>query len=140
MHRGRRQEGSIQPFTDYKLVGVNAVTANPEISARLAAFLADDYAQSVRLSSRKYAPTIESLQKAVLENEDPTKVPVDVVAATEQIGEGHCVVRPSIAQMDKYWNPAQAVGEAIVTGKTKDEKAIKCLMFYAVLAYNISIL
>lgn len=114
------EEKNLKPFADYKMLGVNKVTKEPEVAAMLTYFLADDYAQMLRLQVRSYAPTILDLQEKVLSGNvsvDGKAIDPAVIAATRQITPEHSVARPTTTQLSKYWTIGATLGDMLVQNK-----------------------
>lgn len=87
---------------DYKQIGVNKSTNEPELSCRFAAYLANTKSQKLRYEMRKTAPTD---QTAATQIQD---VDAAVVAQTEQLK--YTFKQPTIYGDTGYWDASTALG------------------------------
>lgn len=107
------KQSYLTPFADYKMIGVNSLCANQEAAQYLAQFLAQPYAQMVRIQAREIQPTA----KVLVDNpklDFATQYPA-VQASLDQLS--HTVNRPSTSQIANFWTPAEALGGCIYNKK-----------------------
>lgn len=95
---------------DYKQIGVNKSTANPELACRFAAYLANTKSQKLRYEMRKTAPTDQTAATQIKD------VDAAVIAQTEQLK--YTFKQPTIYGDTGYWDAATALGSDI-SGATK---------------------
>lgn len=126
---GKKVTKTINPFGDYKSIGVSKQTENPAAAFLLAEFLVSPWAQEQRLAARSMAPTHKEVMELALQGKynDP-----GVVANIEQTKQ--VVPRPTISQLANYWTPAGGIGGNItgLTAKVADDAAIKKMLDKAV--------
>lgn len=126
---GNKVTKKINPFGDYKSIGVNSQTKEPEAAFLLAEFLVGDFAQEQRLKVRSMSPTNKTVMQLAREGKynDP-----GVVANIEQADQ--VVPRPTIPQLAQYWSGAASIGSHIVglTKKVQDDASIKGMLENAV--------
>lgn len=89
---------------DYKHIGVNAVTKNPELAATFAAFLANAESQALRYSLRETAPT-----NAETAADETIEWDASIVAQTEQLK--HTFKQPTIYDKQGFWDASIAFGD-----------------------------
>lgn len=89
---------------DYKHIGVNAVTKNPELAATFAAFLANAESQALRYSLRGTAPT-----NAETAADETIEWDASIVAQTEQLK--HTFKQPTIYDKQGFWDASIAFGD-----------------------------
>lgn len=98
---------------DYKQIGVNAVTQNPELACELASYIANKESQALRYSLRLTAPTnAETIA-------DPSITwDASIVAQTEQLKSTFS--QPTIYADRGYWDASTALGSDLRGETNKD--------------------
>lgn len=88
---------------DYKHIGVNAVTKDPELACEFASYLANKDSQALRYEMRKTAPTnLATAQDPSIEWDEA------IVAQTKQLE--NTFKQPSIHSQQGFWNASTAFG------------------------------
>jgi arabinogalactan oligomer/maltooligosaccharide transport system substrate-binding protein len=126
---GTQVTKTINPFGDYKSIGVNSQTQEPLASFLLAEFLVSDYAQEQRLKVRSMSPTSKVVMQLALDGEYNDPGVVANIQQAEQV-----VPRPTISQLAQYWSGAASIGSHVVklTKKVQDDASIKAMLENAV--------
>lgn len=98
---------------DYKHIGVNSITQEPEAACTFAAFLASKDMQVLRYQKRNTAPTnTEAI------NSDEVKSNLAVLAQNEQLS--YTFKQPSLYDQQGYWDAATALaGDLKTCAKTE---------------------
>ena len=87
---------------DYKHIGVNSITQEPEAACTFAAFLASKDMQVLRYQKRNTAPTNREAA-----NSDEIKGNLAIVAQTEQLA--NTFKQPALYDQQGYWDAATAL-------------------------------
>lgn len=104
---------NLMPFADYKMIGINTLCENQKAAQMLAQFLAQPYAQVIRIGAREIQPTCKQLiGNSALDF--ATSYPA-VQASLDQLQ--YTVARPSTTQIQNFWTPAGALGGCIYNQK-----------------------
>ena len=91
---------------DFKHVGVNSTTDNPELASKLAAYITNVESQKLRFELRTTAPTNEELASDTTVEWDAS-----IVAQTAQLE--NTFAQPTIYDAQGYWNAAGAFNDDI---------------------------
>ena len=87
---------------DFKHVGVNAITKNPEMACKLATFIANQESQALRYELRQTAPTNSATAS------DPSiEWDASIVGQTEQLN--HTFAQPTIYDQQGFWDASGAL-------------------------------
>ena len=89
---------------DYKQIGVNKVTKDPELACSLAAYLANKDSQAKRYEMRKTAPT-----NAETASDPSIEWDASIVAQTEQLK--HTFSQPNNYAEQGFWDASTALGD-----------------------------
>ena len=89
---------------DYKQVGVNKVTKDPELACSLAAYIANKDSQALRYEMRQTAPT-----NAATASDPSIQWDKSIVAQTEQLK--HTFAQPTIYADQGFWDASTALGD-----------------------------
>lgn len=92
---------------DFKHVGVNAITKNPEMACKLAAFIANQESQALRYQLRGTAPT-----NSATANDPSIDWDASIVGQTAQLS--HTFAQPTIYEQQGYWAACTALGNDLV--------------------------
>lgn len=92
---------------DYKQVGVNSVTEQPELACRFGAYLTNAESQALRYEMRKTAPTNAATASDPSIDWDPA-----IIAQTEQLK--HTFKQPTIYADRGYWDAATGLGSDLM--------------------------
>lgn len=93
---------------DYKQIGVNSVTKEPELASELAAYLANKDSQALRYTLRKTAPT-----NAATAQDDSIDWDESIIAQTEQLR--NTFQQPTIYTGQGFWDACTALGSDLQT-------------------------
>lgn len=108
------QECQLSNFADYKVWSVKSNTKQPLAAQQLAEWLAGPEAQIARYQASKATPTV----LALMDNEEISSD----IATTALIAQTQFATpQPSIAQINNYWTPVQALGEEMLSGATNSD-------------------
>ena len=102
-------EHQMKSFAGSKAVAYNTNTKSPEMAATFAAFLGSKKSQQIAFEKEGAIPSDKSLA-------DSVKAEPAAVAQMETIAKTS-VLQPAIPEMGKFWDPVQAFGTGISTGK-----------------------
>lgn len=108
------QECQLSNFADYKVWSVKSNTKYPLAAQMLAEWLAGPEAQIARYQASKATPTVLSL----MENEE---IAADIATTALIAQTQFATPQPSIAQINNYWTPVQALGEEMISGATNPD-------------------
>lgn len=112
-------EENLKPFADYKYIGVNTNSQNPEAAEAFAEFLGGEAMQKVRYEARDVIPTWTSLAEDETIKKDPVAVALDNQ-------KDKLAARGQTKQMNNYWTPAEAFGQGVYNKEiTKDNAKAK---------------
>ena len=102
-------EHQMKSFAGSKAVAYNPNSKHPEMAAKFAAFLGSKKSQQIAYEKQGVIPSDKSLADSV--KSDPAAVAqMETIAKTS-------VLQPAIPEMGKFWDPVQAFGTGISTGK-----------------------
>ena len=108
-------EHQMKSFAGSKAVAYNTNTKSPEMAAKFAAFLGSKKSQQIAFEKEGAIPSDKSLA-------DSVKAEPAAVAQMETIAKTS-VLQPAIPEMGKFWDPVQAFGTSISTGKITGDNA-----------------
>lgn len=111
------KEGQLKSFAGSKAIGVNPSSKNLPASVALAAYLGGKECQEIRFEARGIIPTNKEVQAL-----DAVKNDVVASAQALEIAEA-AVVQPVLAEMGKYWTPAESMGKEITQGNVTEANA-----------------
>ena len=108
-------EHQMKSFAGSKAVAYNPNSKHPEMAAKFAAFLGSKKSQQIAYEKQGVIPSDKSLADSV--KSDPAAVAqMETIAKTS-------VLQPAIPEMGKFWDPVQAFGTSISTGKITGDNA-----------------
>lgn len=96
-------------FADYKVWSVKSNTKNALAAQLLAQYLAGPEAQIMRYQASKATPTVLALM-------DNAEIASDIATTALIAQTQFATPQPSIAQINNYWTPVQALGEEMISG------------------------
>lgn len=96
-------------FADYKVWSVKSNTKNALAAQLLAEYLAGPEAQIARYQASKATPTVLALM-------DNAEIASDIATTALIAQTQFATPQPSIAQINNYWTPVQALGEEMLSG------------------------
>ena len=107
------EQKQLKAFAGSKAIGVSAHSENPEVAVALAAFLGSTDAQKAHYEMRNIIPSDTSINVG------------DDALAKAQMGtmDYASIVQPLVSSMNNFWEPAAAMGNAIVNGNVTHDNA-----------------
>lgn len=115
------KETQLNSIGDYKYIGVNANTENPEAAQALACWLGGQECQLDRFKARQISPTWKALTSEEV-------VAQDIATTALALQNQYTAVTPVSQKFnDNYWNAMAALGAGMVSGKITESNLQKQL-------------
>lgn len=100
-------QAQMQAFAGSKAIAYNPNSKNTKVAAQFAAFLGSKDAQKSHYDVRGIVPTDKSLAGSVKADDLAAKAQLETIAKNS-------VVQPTIAAMNNWWTPTEALGKGLV--------------------------
>lgn len=113
------EEKQLRSFAGSKAVAANPNCDNPEVAVALAAYLGSTEAQKEHYNMRNIIPSDQTLL-----NDEALQNDITAIAQANTI-ETTSILQPSIPEMSNYWDNAETMMKAIVSGDVNQKNYVE---------------